>query len=98
MATLTLENLADELVEQLEQLAQKHNQSINEQILSILKEAVNQPQKPLKLLISPETDPTWEERCKAVPQLQAQIDQRRQQRPITDWLDSTELIREDRER
>lgn len=99
MATLILENLPDELVEQIEKLAQQHHQSINEQVIDILKKALQEPQKPLKFLISPETDPTWEERRKAVPQLQAQIDQRRRLNPQDYNLpDSTDLLREDRER
>jgi plasmid stability protein len=99
MATLILENLPDELIEQIQQLAQQHNQSVNEQVIFILKQAVKKPQPPLKFLISPETDPTWEERRKAVPKLQAQIDQRRRLNPKDYGLpDSTELIREDRER
>jgi plasmid stability protein len=81
MATIILENLLDELIEQIQQLAQQHNQSVNEQVISILKQAVQKPQTPLKFLISPETDPTWEERCKAVPKLQAQIDQGRRLNP-----------------
>ncbi|GFE67857.1 Arc family DNA-binding protein [Chroococcus sp. FPU101] len=103
MATLILENLPDELVEQIQQLAQKHDRSINEQVINILTQAVEKPQKPLNFLISPETDPTWEERRKAVPQLQAEIEQRRKQRRKQrqndiQRLDSTELLREDRDR
>ncbi|MFM6516310.1 MAG: FitA-like ribbon-helix-helix domain-containing protein, partial [Microcystis panniformis] len=75
MATIILENLPDNLVEQLQKLAQQNDQSVNEQIISILQQAVEKPQTPLKFLISPATDPTREERRKAVPQLQAQIDQ-----------------------
>jgi hypothetical protein len=99
MATIILENLPDKLIEQIQKLAQQNDQTINEQIISILQRAVEQPQSPLKFLISPETDPTWEERRKAVPQLQAQIDQSRRLNPQDYGLpDSTELIREDRER
>lgn len=99
MATLILDNLPDELLEQIEKLAQQHHQSINEQIINILKQAVEKPQKSLKFLISPETDPTWEERQKAVPQLQAEIDQRRRLNPQDyNLLDSTDLIRKDRDR
>jgi antitoxin FitA len=99
MATLILEDIPDELVEQIQELAQQHNQSVNEQIINILKQAVIKSQKPLKFLISPENDPTWEERRKAVPQLQAQIDRHRRLNPSEYNLpDSTDLIREDRER
>lgn len=57
------------------------------------------PQPPLKFLVSPETDPTWEERCKAVPQLLAEIDKPPRLNPLDYGLpDSTELIRDDRDR
>lgn len=99
MATLTIENLPDDLMAQLQQLASQNNQTINEQIINLLKEAIQKPQPPLKFLISPETDPTWEERRKAVPQLLANLDKRRRLNPTDFGLpDSTELIREDRER
>lgn len=100
MATLTIENLPDDLMAQLQQLASQNNQTINEQIINLLKQVVQKPQPPLKFLISPETDPTWEERRKAVPKLQAEIDQRLEQRRAAnvEWLDSTALIREDRDR
>ena len=99
MATLTIENLPDDLMAQLQKLASQNNQTINEQIINLLKEAIQKPQPPLKFLISPETDPTWEERRKAVPQLLADLDKRRRLNPTDFGLpDSTELIREDRER
>ena len=99
MTTLILENLPDELMEQIQQLARQQNQSINDQAICLLKQALQKTQTPLKFIISPETDPTWEERRKAVPQLQAQIDERRRLNPRDYGLpDSTDLIREDRER
>lgn len=99
MATLTIDNLPDDLMAQLQQLATQNNQPLNEQVISLLKQALQQPQPPLKFLISPETDPTWEERRKAVPQLLADIDKRRRLNPADFGLpDSTELLREDRER
>lgn len=99
MATLTLENLPDYLMTQIQQLANQNNQTINEQIINLLKLAVQKPQPSLKFLISPETDPTWEERRKATPQILADIDKRRRLNPTDFGLpDSTELLREDRER
>jgi len=99
MATLILENLPDELIKHIQILAQEHNQSVNEEVIAILKQVLQTSQKPLKFLISPETDPTWEERRKATPEILAEIEQRRSQRQTTiQWLDSTALIREDRER
>ncbi|MGI0482978.1 FitA-like ribbon-helix-helix domain-containing protein [Geminocystis sp. CENA526] len=99
MANLTLENLPEELIQEIEQLAQKHHQSVNEQIISLLKQSVQKPKTALKFLVSPETDPTWEERCKSVPKLQAQIDQHSPINPLDyGFPDSTDLIREDRDR
>ncbi|MFB2835015.1 FitA-like ribbon-helix-helix domain-containing protein [Floridanema evergladense] len=100
MATLTIENLPEDLMAQLQQLASQNNQTINEQIINLLKQAVQKPQPPLKFLISPETDPTWEERRQAVPKLQAEIDQRLEKRRAAnlEWLDSNALLREDRDR
>jgi hypothetical protein len=99
MTNLILNNIPDKLIEQIEQLAQQNDQSVNEQIISILKQAVQQPPTPLKFLISPETDPTWEERRKATPKILAEIRSRRRVNPTGFGLpDSTELIREDRER
>ncbi len=100
MATLTIDNLPDDLMAEIQQLATQNNQPLNEQVISLLKQALQKPQPPLKFLISPETDPTWEERRKAVPKLQAEIDQRLEQRRAAnvEWLDSTALLREDRDR
>jgi plasmid stability protein len=99
MATLILENLPDELIEKIQQLAQQHNQSVNEQVIFILEQAVKKPQTPLEFLISPETDPTWEERRKATPKILAEIRSRPRVNPTNFGLpDSTELIREDRDR
>ncbi|ELS01715.1 hypothetical protein Xen7305DRAFT_00014200 [Xenococcus sp. PCC 7305] len=99
MTALNLENLPDGMLTQIEQLAIKNNCSVTEQAISLLKQSLNQSQEKLKFLISPETDPTWEERRKAVPQLQAEIDRHHRVNPAYFGLpDSTELIREDRER
>ena len=98
MASLSIDNLPDELMEQIQQLANQNHQPINEQVINLLKQALQKPQPPLKFLISPETDPTWEERRKATPQLLAEIERRRKQLPSDiEWLDSTALIREDRD-
>ncbi len=99
MAALNIDNLPDELLTQIEKLATENNCSVKEQAIALLKQSLNKPQEKLKFLISPETDPTWEERRKAVPQLQAEIDRHRRVNPADFGLpDSTELIREDRER
>ena len=98
MATVAIANLPDNLMAEIERLATQNNQTINEQIIALLQKAVNPEKPPLKLLVSPETDPTWEERCKAVPKLLAELESRRKELPTEiQWLDSTELIREDRD-
>jgi plasmid stability protein len=53
MATLTIDNLPDDLMAQLQQLATQNNQPLNEQVISLLKQALQKPQPPLKFLISP---------------------------------------------
>ena len=100
MSTLTLDNLPDDLIAQLQKLASQNNQTINEQIINLLKQAIQKSEPPLNFLISPETDPTWEERRKAVPQLQLEINQRLEKRCAAniEWPDSTALLREDRDR
>ncbi len=99
MAALNLENLPDGMLTQIEQLAIANNCTVTEQAIALLKQSLNQSQEKLKFLISPETDPTWEERRQAVPQLQAEIDRHHRVNPADFGLpDSTELIREDRER
>ena len=60
MATLTIENLPDDLIAQVQQLASQNNQTINEQIINLLKEAIQKPQPPLKFFSSPAIDPSWE--------------------------------------
>ncbi|AFZ13941.1 hypothetical protein Cri9333_3103 [Crinalium epipsammum PCC 9333] len=99
MAKLTIDHLPDELMEQIQQLANQNHQTIDEQLIKLLKQALQKPQQPLKFIASPEIDPTWEERCKAVPQLLADIDKCPRLNPLDYGLpDSTELIREDRQR
>ncbi|NES18659.1 MAG: hypothetical protein F6K41_06940 [Symploca sp. SIO3E6] len=99
MATLTLEDLPDYLITEIQRLAQQNNQTINEQVINLLKQAIHKPQPALKFLISPETDPTWEKRRQATSQILADIDKRRRLNPADfGLLDSTELLREDRAR
>lgn len=98
MAKIAIANLPDNLMAEIELLATQNHQTVNEQIIALLKEGVNSQKPPLKFLVSPETDPTWEERRKAVPKLLAELDSRRRLNPSDYGLpDSTELIREDRD-
>jgi len=99
MATMFIENFPEALKTEIERLATENHQTVNEQIIAILQEGIKSQKPPLKLLVSPETDPTWEERSKAVPQLLAELESRRRLNPSDYGLpDSTELIREDRQR
>ena len=99
MATLNIKNIPDELLTQIEQLAKENNRTVTEQAITLLQQSLSKPQEKLKFLISPETDPTWEEKRKAIPKLQAEIDRHRRVNPADFGLpDSTELIREDRDR
>ncbi len=98
MAALNLDNLPDGMLTQIEQLAIANNCSVTEQAIALLNQSLSQSQEKLKFLISPETDPTWGERRKAVPKVLAEIRSRRRVNPANYGLpDSTELIREDRE-
>lgn len=99
MVTLKIDNLPEDLIVQLEQLARSNERTLDEQVVAILKGAVERSQFNLKFLISPKTDPTWLQRRKAVPQVLAEIEQRRRARETdVQWLDSTALLREDRDR
>ncbi|WP_017294959.1 FitA-like ribbon-helix-helix domain-containing protein [Geminocystis herdmanii] len=99
MATIIIENVPDELIAQIQVLAEQNTQSINDKLLSILKQAIEKPRISIKFLSSPEIDRTWENKCKSVPQLQDQIDSISRINPQDYGLpDSTALIREDRER
>jgi predicted MPP superfamily phosphohydrolase len=100
MAQLILDNLPDELLQQIEKLAQQKNSSVNEQTINLLKIALEKAETPLKIMVSPDNDPTWEERVKNTPKILAEIAERRKLRENQaniQWLDSTELIREDRD-
>lgn len=98
MTTFTINNLPDDLYAQIQQLATQNNQSVVNQVIELLKQALQPYQTPKLINNLPETDATWEARCKIVPQLIADIEYRRQTLP-TDiaWLDSTTLIRADRD-
>lgn len=85
MASLNVENIPDDLYARLQQLAAAQNRSISEEVLSLL-ERVLQAEEPKH--ISPE----------ATRQLLAEIRERRDRRPVAmAELDSTALIREDRD-
>ncbi|MBW4454095.1 MAG: hypothetical protein KME55_16075 [Nostoc indistinguendum CM1-VF10] len=89
MATIHALNIPDELYEQLQHLAKAENNSIDAQVITILQNA-----------LQAKTQPTEEERRKNVPKLLEEISRRRRRlNPAEFGLpDSTELIREDRDR
>ncbi len=71
--------------------------SVNEQAIELLKTALAKTETTLKINLSPETDPTWEERRKNAKIILANIEARKKKRATQtniQWLDSTELIRE----
>lgn len=88
MATLYVRNLPDDLYERLQELAKVENRSINAQVITLLQQA-----------LPSQTQETEDQRRKNVPKLLEEIRLRREQRLADiEWLDSTELIREDRAR
>ncbi|WP_341527101.1 Arc family DNA-binding protein [Nostoc sp. UHCC 0302] len=88
MATLHALNIPDELYKQLQELAKAENSSVNAQIIKILQNALRT-----------KTQPTDDERRKNVLRLLEESRLRRESRRTdVEWPDSTELIREDRDR
>jgi plasmid stability protein len=82
MATLNLENLPDDLYQSLHQLAAQQKRSLNEAVISLLTLAIQQQ------------DPT----SPSVTQILSDIRLNRESLVPNPWLDSTLLIREDRDR
>lgn len=88
MATLRELELPDDLYEHLQKLAKAENSSIEAQAIAILQSVV-----------SKKIQQSEDGRRKNVPQLLEEIRQRREKRRTdVKWPDSTELIREDRNR
>ncbi len=88
MATLHLDNLPPELLTQIEQLANQNQCSVDQQAISLLQNA-------LKIQYSQHTTaPT-----QSITDILEESRHQREKLPKNiQWLDSTELIREDRER
>ncbi len=89
MATLQIENIPEELYARLQELAAAENRSINAFAIAILEAE-----------LSTETKPLSGKRKKSVTELLAEISRRRESRPANMGmiLDSTALIREDRDK
>ncbi len=99
MATLTIENLPEEILEKLQELAALNNQSVSDVTKMLLLQALILPQTKLSTTFSPETNTTWSQRCNQVPQLITDIEKRTRKNPQDIGLaDSTISIREDRNR
>lgn len=87
MATLHVRNIPDDLYARLQELAKVENRSINAQVITLLQNA-----------LPPKTIPE-DKRREDVLKLLDDIRRRRESLPTdVEWPDSTELIREDRER
>ncbi|MDZ7961619.1 MAG: hypothetical protein RMY34_27690 [Aulosira sp. DedQUE10] len=88
MATLNLLNIPDDLYQQLQELAQAEHRSIDAQVITILQNA-----------LEIKTQQTEDERRKNVLKLLEESRLRRRLNPADFGLpDSTELVREDRDR
>ncbi|MBG1270659.1 Arc family DNA-binding protein [Nostoc sp. WHI] len=89
MATLYVRNLPDDLYAKLQELAVSQHRSINAQVITLLEQA-----------LTTETQQTEEQRRQNVPKLLEESNRdRRRLNPADFGLpDSTELIREDRNR
>jgi antitoxin FitA len=84
MATLQLNNLPDDLLLRIRQLAEYHQVSLDEQVVQLLQQATSPPK--------------LEEKPDILQLLEAGQRQREQLSKEINWLDSTALIREDRDR
>ncbi|BAY27241.1 hypothetical protein NIES2100_70640 [Calothrix sp. NIES-2100] len=88
MATLNLLNIPDDLYKRLQELAEAEHRSIDAQVITILQNA-----------LETKIQQTEEERRKNVLKLLEESSNRRRLNPADFGLpDSTELIREDRDR
>ena len=88
MATLNLNNLPPELLTSLEHLARQNNCTVTEQAITLLKNAI----------ISTRSDPSTSS-SKSITEILSLSHHEREKLPSNiQWLDSTALIREDRER
>lgn len=88
MATLKLENLSPELLSQIEHLAQQNHCTVNQQAISLLENALKTHPSQTKI-----------HKPKSITDiLEDSRHQREQLSTDTQWLDSTLLLRQDRDR
>ncbi len=83
MAQLILENLNPLLLEKLNSMSQRHARSLNEELIAILEQAVN-----AEVI----------EQAVAMTEATAKLEQARARYSGRSFSDSTQLIREDRQR
>jgi plasmid stability protein len=88
MATLYVRNLPDDLYAKLQELAASQHRSINAQVITLLEQ-----------VLTTQAQETEEQKRENVPKVLEEIRQRRENRRTDiEWLDSTAMIREDRDR
>jgi len=88
MATLYVRNLPDDLYAKLQELAASQHRSINAQVITLLEQ-----------VLTTQAQETKEQKRQNVPKVLEEIRNRRRVNPGDFGLpDSTELIREDRDR
>ncbi|MBW4448764.1 hypothetical protein PI95_005860 [Hassallia byssoidea VB512170] len=88
MATLYVRNLPDDLYAKLQELAASQHRSINAQVITLLEQ-----------VLTTQAQETEEQKRQNVPKVLEEIRQRRENRRTDiEWLDSTAMIREDRDR
>lgn len=88
MATLYVQNLPDDLYERLQELAKVENRSINAQVITLLQQA-----------LPSQTQESETETPKSITKILSESSCRRRLNPADFGLpDSTDLIREDRDR
>ncbi len=88
MATLYVRNLPDDLYAKLQELAASQHRSINAQVITLLEQ-----------VLTTQAEETEEQKRENVPKVLEEIRQRRENRRTDiEWLDSTAMIREDRDR
>jgi antitoxin FitA len=88
MANLQIQNIPDSIYHRIQTLATEQNRSIDEEVINLLTQALKTENQDLA-----STNPQSISRI-----LQKSISQRQELNTQYPWLDSTDLIREDRER
>lgn len=88
MANLQIQNLPDSIYNQIQSLAKQQNRTLDEEVISLLAQALT--------TLTQEPPPAASPSITEI--LQTSVHQRQNLPDLQSWLDSTALIREDRER